>query len=192
MDFNKNLVLACIYMYYENALMTNKHTLSNIFKHIEIVMCIIRHRFINKSGTKQVLLHLVKENYLTRINTNKYKADLSMIDEEIKKYKNIYIIKDIFNIKEDVYMRTAVFYNLPTTLFSKHIPKFQAPINRTQLFQKFTKKINLIKIFLNNITKIHNTNFDTIHATYVQKTENYRQDLQNLLATINTSKNYNK
>jgi len=26
MDFNKNLVLACIYMYYENALMKNKHT----------------------------------------------------------------------------------------------------------------------------------------------------------------------
>ncbi|KAE9528735.1 hypothetical protein AGLY_012310, partial [Aphis glycines] len=111
-DFNKNLILACLYVYYKYSSMNNKDTMSNVYNHITVVMCIIRHRFINKSGTKKVLLQLVKENYITKTIKHEYQAKLSIIEEEITKHKNISIINEILNIKEEVYMRTAVFYNV--------------------------------------------------------------------------------
>ncbi|XP_050063059.1 uncharacterized protein LOC126552402 [Aphis gossypii] len=183
-DFNKNLILACLYVYYKYSSMNNKHTMSNVYNHITVVMCIIRHRFINKSGTKKVLLQLVEENYITKTIKHEYQAKLSIIEEEITKHKNISIINEILNIKEEVYMRTAVFYNLPTTVFSKTFQKFQAPINRKQIFQKFTKKMNFIKNFLIIITAIHHTTFDTIHTTYINETETNKEQLQNLLTTL--------
>jgi hypothetical protein len=74
-----------------------------------------KNRFINKSGTNEVLLQLVKENYLTKINKHQYtiyQGNLSMIYEEIKKLKNINIVKEILNITEDTYMTSAIFYNV--------------------------------------------------------------------------------
>jgi len=75
-------------------------------------------------------------------------------------------------------------FQLPTTVFSKTFQKFQAPINRKQIFQKFTKKIKFIKQFLINITAIHHTTFDTIHTTYINETETYKEQLQNFLTTL--------
>jgi len=77
-------------------------------------MCIIRRQFINKSGTKEILLELVKENYLSKIDYHAYtiyNANLPMIHEEIKKLNNIIAI-EILNITKGQYMRSAIFYNV--------------------------------------------------------------------------------
>ncbi|XP_060854951.1 uncharacterized protein LOC132932590 [Metopolophium dirhodum] len=181
-DFNKRLILACLYIYYKYSV-NKKHTLYNIYNHITVVMCIIRHRFINKSGTKKVLLQLTEENYLTKNIKNEYQGKLSII-EEITKHKDEGIINEILIITEEVYMKTAIFYNLPTTVFSKYIQKCTGPVNRELIFEKFQKKINFIKKFLIYITDIHQTTFDTIHRTYNNETEIYKKELQNLLATL--------
>jgi len=68
-------------------------------------MCIIRYKFINKSGTKKdVLLQLLNENYLTKIKYNEYtiyQPNISMIHETIQTFNHINIVKEILNITED-------------------------------------------------------------------------------------------
>jgi len=75
-------------------------------------MCIIRHSFIDKSGTKDVLLQLVNENYLTKMKYHEYiiyQPNLSKIHETTQKFNNINIVNQILNITEEIYVTSAIF-----------------------------------------------------------------------------------
>jgi len=78
-------------------------------------MCITRHFFVDKPALKEILVKLVKENYLTHqeYHSDKiYKPNKPNIYNHIKKFKELATVKDIIYITKDTYLTTAVFYNV--------------------------------------------------------------------------------
>lgn len=71
-------------------------------------------------------------------------------------------------------------FQLPTKLFSKNNLKYQSFINRKTIFETFRNKIIFIKKFLNTITQLHCTTFDTIHYSYKKKNRRLQKGLRKL------------
>ncbi|KAE9524232.1 hypothetical protein AGLY_015271 [Aphis glycines] len=120
LNLNKTLVLATIYTYYKNALMTNKHTLSNIYNHFVLVMCITRHQFIKKCGTREVLIQQELENLLTKLP--KLKPDSTLSVDEIHKLVT----------NQQNHIQTSTFPSSTLTTFSDSKLQFHTKMSDIQ------------------------------------------------------------
>lgn len=81
-------------------------------------------------------------------------------------------------------------FQLPTTIYQITSAKYEPAVNKTIIFKKFQKKVTFIKTFINSILRdnFNNTNLHTINNLYIQKTEEYKSDLNNLMQTLPTER----
>eukprot|EP00102_Acyrthosiphon_pisum_P021273 XP_016658483.1 PREDICTED: uncharacterized protein LOC100572889 isoform X2 [Acyrthosiphon pisum] len=188
-NWNDALILACLIN------METKRTLSNIFDHITILMCVLKFNFIDKKSLKKKLKELVIKNYLIILfdNTHKiYNLNIEHIWNEINKniHTNKYV-NEILAIRRDTYYTTAVFYDLPSIFNPKPKINIQNQINKNNIFNSFQKKIIFIQQFIDSILTTHFTQITTnnIEENYVNEVKHYKNNLKNLLQVLPKKKN---
>jgi len=90
--------------------------LNNIYNHIKVVQIIINNTFINKQYLKIRLHKLTIDNVIKKIQINNITtyaiANTNEIIEKINKIKNHDVIYEIINIKKEMYISTALYYQV--------------------------------------------------------------------------------
>ncbi|XP_060845837.1 uncharacterized protein LOC132925457 [Rhopalosiphum padi] len=188
-NYNELLVVACLKTYFGNAVQSSKHSLNNIYKHIQIIVIVTKFQFINKKYLKITLKNLVHKQYIDEYAKHNYtlykQADNKKIDLLISKFRNIGIINSILNLTKEKYLSTSVKYELSTSVY-EYTTRLH---NRTEtqenkIMGNIQEKVVFIKKMLNSITESQQTTIKTIHNTYTTKLTAYKQLLN---TTLNSS-----
>ncbi|CAH1707882.1 unnamed protein product [Aphis gossypii] len=187
-NYNELLVLACLKSYFCNKVASFQDTLNNIFKHIEVIMAVTKFQFINKKYLKITLKNLIHQQCIIRRHSVSNYTLYKLVDKDkmeliISKFQNIEMINLILNITEEEYLITAIFYELPTTVYkyTNYTTTLQSEIQKKQLMGNIQQKVVFIKRFLNSITQSQNTTIETIHNIYSTKLTTYLQLLHTVL-----------
>jgi len=137
---NENYLLACMHLYFTHTIISQKHhtvkklhtmylihiknfflllfQLNNIrvYNHIKIVQIIINNTFINKQYLKKTIHKLTIDNFIKKIkihNITTYAiANTNKMIEKINEIKNHDVIYKIMNITKEIYISTALYYQV--------------------------------------------------------------------------------
>ncbi|XP_060843939.1 uncharacterized protein LOC132923944 [Rhopalosiphum padi] len=184
-NYNELLVVACLKTYFSNAVKPHKSTLNNIYQHIEIIKVITKFQFINKKYLKTALQNLINQQYIHQYSNSNYTiykpADNVKIESLISKFKYIEMIHVILNITEEIYLTTAIKYELSSSVYNyTNIPRSHK-MQENKCMDNVHRKVLFIKKFLNSITLNQHTTIGTVHNTFKTKLTTYKQLLHTVL-----------